>query len=215
MSESQLERLRELRLKMNKARKMNHEAVIAEDKQSKLPRNWNFREQKRKKKIDEINFKKQCKEKGLDVDKSKMLLISADILDYEETKKLKKMQDSGFKDFAQATERSYRRNVSNMKPDLEAYEEKKQILGEAAYPDLFTLPVASILPDSSDAVDNMVKDLNKQIDKRSTYHRRRRYNPEETVDFINEKNRLLNKKMEYFYGKYTKETKENLERGTN
>lgn len=49
---------------------------------------------------------------------------------------------------------------------------------------------------------------------RSKYSRRRRFDPDADVDFINEKNRKLNARLEYFYGKYTREIKQNLERGT-
>jgi len=50
--------------------------------------------------------------------------------------------------------------------------------------------------------------------KRKNYSRRRAIHQDGDVDFINERNRVFNKKLERFYGKYTQEIKDNLERGT-
>lgn len=52
-----------------------------------------------------------------------------------------------------------------------------------------------------------------RIEKRETRSRERK----EVVDdisWINEKNRVFNQKIARFYDKYTKEIRENLERGT-
>lgn len=55
---------------------------------------------------------------------------------------------------------------------------------------------------------------NRRIDKRSKYSRRRAYNDDADIDYINERNAKFNKKAERFYGKYAGEIKQNLERGT-
>lgn len=53
-----------------------------------------------------------------------------------------------------------------------------------------------------------------RIEKRAKYSRRRAYNDDSDIDYINERNAKFNKKAERFYGKYTAEIKQNLERGT-
>ncbi len=53
-----------------------------------------------------------------------------------------------------------------------------------------------------------------RIEKRSKYSRRRTFDEDEDIDYINERNMNFNKKLERFYGKYTAEIKQNLERGT-
>lgn len=53
-----------------------------------------------------------------------------------------------------------------------------------------------------------------RIDKRSKYSRRRAYNDDADIDYINERNAKFNQKAERFYGKYAGEIKQNLERGT-
>lgn len=55
---------------------------------------------------------------------------------------------------------------------------------------------------------------NRRIEKRAKYSRRRAYNDDADIDYINERNAKFNKKAERFYGKYTAEIKQNLERGT-
>ena len=60
----------------------------------------------------------------------------------------------------------------------------------------------------------MVEDTHKQIGIRSKRSRRRRFDDEADVDYINERNMKFNKKLERFYGSYTEEIKQNFERGT-
>lgn len=50
--------------------------------------------------------------------------------------------------------------------------------------------------------------------KRDQYHRRRMFDPDSEINYINERNRKFNQKLERFYGKYTEDIKEDLERGT-
>jgi len=53
-----------------------------------------------------------------------------------------------------------------------------------------------------------------RISKRGKYSRRRPFDEDADIDYINERNMKFNKKLERFYGKYTAEIKQNLERGT-
>ena len=53
-----------------------------------------------------------------------------------------------------------------------------------------------------------------RIEKRSKYSRRRPFDEEGDVDYINERNMRFNKKAARYYDKYTAEIKQNLERGT-
>ena len=51
-------------------------------------------------------------------------------------------------------------------------------------------------------------------DKRKEFSRRRRYDETQEVDFINERNQRFNKKIARAFDPYTKDIKQNLERGT-
>jgi len=53
-----------------------------------------------------------------------------------------------------------------------------------------------------------------RIAKRAKYSRRRAVDEDADIDYINERNMKFNKKLERFYGKYTTDIKQNLERGT-
>ncbi|VDN18623.1 unnamed protein product [Gongylonema pulchrum] len=50
--------------------------------------------------------------------------------------------------------------------------------------------------------------------KRDQYHRRRMFDPDAPIDYINERNRKFNQKLDRFYDKYTEDLKSDLERGT-
>ena len=67
---------------------------------------------------------------------------------------------------------------------------------------------------SHSAVQRLVDDVEKQISKRKQFSRRRDFKFDKDIDYINERNKKFNEKAERFYGKYTAEIKQNLERGT-
>ena len=62
---------------------------------------------------------------------------------------------------------------------------------------------------------NLLKnDIEQQQEKRNKFSRRRNFYEDQNVDYINERNRKFNKKLERFFGKDCAEIKANLERGT-
>lgn len=97
--------------------------------------------------------------------------------------------------------------------DMEKYEKQKQELGDAFYGGPHTI-LHGLHKDNPEAIKNMVKDIESQIERRKKYSRRRTYNDDADVDFINERNSKFNKKLERYYGEHTAEIKQNLERGT-
>lgn len=60
----------------------------------------------------------------------------------------------------------------------------------------------------------MVNELNETVERRSKFSRRRQFYEDETVSYINERNRVFNKKVARFFDPYTQELKASLERGT-
>ncbi|XP_064466939.1 pre-mRNA-splicing factor syf2-like [Ornithodoros turicata] len=210
---AQLERLRALHMRRNEARQLNHQEVVEEDRKSKLPTNWENKQKWAQYKLDEEQNYEEAKKRGEDYSRTKLLNISAEEAERLEKKKRKKNPDVGFSDYEAATVRQYQRLVKQMKPDLESYEAKKEHLGEAFFPTRDTI-IHGLHKDTKQGIDRMVEDLDKQIDKRNKYSRRRRFNDDEDIDYINERNMKFNKKLDRFYGKYTAEIKQNLERGT-
>nr|CAG4644332.1 EOG090X0ECA [Lepidurus arcticus] len=208
-----LERLKKLHQRRNEARAKNHQEVVEEDKRSKLPSNWESRKMKADWIIEKEVRVKEAEDKGLSYDRMKNLDIQAtDAEKYYRKKKLKN-PDTGFADYEQATIRHYSSLVKNIRPDKDEYEEEKAKLGDAFYAQRNTI-VHGLHVDKPEAVDRMVADLEKQIEKRNKYSRRRRHDDDADIDYINERNMRFNKKLERFYGQYTTEIKQNLERGT-
>lgn len=96
---------------------------------------------------------------------------------------------------------------------MERYEEQKAKLGDAFYAAPNTI-VHGLHKDRPEAIDNLVKSVEDQIAKKKKFSRRRTHNEDADIDYINERNAKFNKKMEGYYGEYTAEIKQNLERGT-
>ena len=212
--EDRLRKLKELTLRRNEARKLNHQEVVEEDKRNKLPANWEARKRKVDWEVAEEESRQKAEEEGEDYDKVKLLETSAVDLERADRKKKKKNPDEGFRDFQQSQLRQYTRLVKQLEPDMEVYEKQKAEYGADFYPGVNSLSYGGSGKVSKDGVERMVADLEKQIEKRSKYSRRRQFNYEDNVDYINERNMKFNKKAARFYDKYTSETKQNLERGT-
>ncbi|XP_015985326.2 pre-mRNA-splicing factor SYF2 [Rousettus aegyptiacus] len=211
--EQRLRKFRELHLKRNEARKLNHQEVVEEDKRLKLPANWEAKKARLEWELQEEEKKKECAARGEDYEKVKLLEISAEDAERWERKKKRKNPDLGFSDYAAAQLRQYHRLTKQIKPDMETYERLREKHGEEFFPTSNSLLHGTHVP-SSQEIDRMVTDLEKQIEKRDKYSRRRPYNDDADIDYINERNAKFNKKAERFYGKYTAEIKQNLERGT-
>jgi pre-mRNA-splicing factor SYF2 len=180
-----------------------------------LPKNWDIRQQKAEWLIKDKANRDAAEEKGVDYDRVKLLTVSA--MDQERTDKMKKRNrkvgDQGFADYETQTARQYQRLVKAMPPkDLQKYKEQKQDYGESYYSANPILEGKA--KDSKAAVENMVKDLEDQAEKRKKFSRRRMHNDEADIDYINEKNRRLNKKLAMYYDPFTAEIKQALERGT-
>uniref|UniRef100_A0A8B9R126 Pre-mRNA-splicing factor SYF2 n=2 Tax=Anas platyrhynchos TaxID=8839 RepID=A0A8B9R126_ANAPL len=197
----------------NEARKLNHQEVVEEDKRLKLPPNWEAKKARLEWELKVEEKKKECAARGEDYERVKLLEISAEDAERWERKKKRKNPDLGFSDYAAAQLRQYQRLTRQIKPDLEQYEKLKEQYGEALYPTSDSLLHGTHVP-TKEGIDRMVADLEKQIEKREKYSRRRPYNDDADIDYINERNAKFNKKAERFYGKYTAEIKQNLERGT-
>jgi len=187
---------------------------VEEDRKKKLPSNWEAKRQRLEREVQGQDARKEAEAAGEDYDRLKLLDISAaDAESWDRLKQRKKNPDTGFADYEQATVRQYNRLVKQIKPNMETYNQTKEKMGEAFYAGSNTI-IHGLHKDKPEAIDKMVADVEKQIAKREKYSRRRMHNDDADIDYINERNMNFNKKLERFYGKYTAETKQNLERGT-
>ncbi|EDW61244.1 pre-mRNA-splicing factor Syf2 [Drosophila virilis] len=208
-------RLLELHKQRQEARTQNHQEVVAEDARKNLPSNWEARKRQAEWLLADDKARADAEAAGKDYERLQLLKVSA--IDAERIEKKKKRKDNpdlGFSTYEAQTARQYNRLVKNMPVrDMAKYEKQKAELGEAFYGGPNTT-LHLLTKDTPSAINNMVKDLEQQIDRRKKYSRRRIYNDDADVDFINERNSKFNKKLDRFYGEHTAEIKQNLERGT-
>ncbi|XP_030387163.1 pre-mRNA-splicing factor Syf2 [Scaptodrosophila lebanonensis] len=208
-------RLLDLHKQRQEARTQNHQEVVAEDARKKLPNNWEARKRQAEWLLADDKARSEAEAAGKDYDRLKLLEVSAvDAERIEKKKKRKDNPDLGFSTYEAQTARQYTRLVKNMPArDMAKYEKQKAELGDAFYGGPHTT-LHAVTKDTPSAINNMVKDLNQQIERRKKYSRRRIYNDDADVDFINERNSKFNKKLDRFYSEHTAEIKQNLERGT-
>ncbi|CAF0823583.1 unnamed protein product [Adineta steineri] len=208
-----LARLKELHLRRNEARKLNHAEVIEEDHRKDLPTNYERRVERVKKQEEQTKRRREITDSGLDHERVEQLEWTAEDCDKWEKKRKKKNPDVGFDNYEQCTYRSYTKLTAQIKPDMEACNKQKEELGEDYYATSGSMIHGTHKP-SEKAVNRMVEDLEQQYSKRGKFSRRRAFDIDADIDYINERNRSFNKKIERYYGKYTAEIKQNLERGT-
>lgn len=210
---ARLKKFKELQFRRKESRKLNYEEVVEEDRRSKLPSNYETKNKWAQYLIEQDEKKQDAVANGLDYNRIKLLDVTAEDAEKWDRMKKKKNPDPGFSSYEDAAVRQYERLTKKFKPDMEEYEKEKEIMGDAFYPSKDTI-IHGLHKDSEENISNMVEDLEKQIDKHSKFSRRRRYNDDADINYINERNMRFNKKLERFYGQYTAEIKQNLERGT-
>ncbi|CAH8569864.1 unnamed protein product [Heterobilharzia americana] len=209
-----MEKLRELHLKVNEARKCNHQEVVEEDRRSKLPSNWETKQKRLQWEEEDEVFKIECAKQNIDPDRTRSLNVSAEIADRLEARRRKKRNtDEGFSTYADASHRKYLKMTKQIKPDLVSYQKEKEKLGELAFPTADTIGLTN-RKDPPEAVERLANQIIEQGAKRPAYSRRRPFDADADIDYINERNKRYNELLERHYGKYTAEIKQNLERGT-
>ncbi|KAF8328687.1 SYF2 splicing factor-domain-containing protein [Cantharellus anzutake] len=87
------------------------------------------------------------------------------------------------------------------------------LAAEDLYRDANTLQYGDNKP-SEEAIDRVVAKLNLDLDKRGKFSRKRLNDDEGDITYINEHNKVFNKKIARYYDKYTKEIRDSFERGT-
>lgn len=154
-------------------------------------------------------------------------------------KKAKHREDVAFQDYRQDSRKVYKRQLRELKPDLEGYEKEKMAAIEKAaksgaleiletddgelvavdkdgtfYSTADSTGFVENKPDRA-AVDRLVTDLRKAEETRLKKRRDRGKGDEDgDVTYINDKNKQFNQKLARFYNKYTAEIRDSFERGT-
>jgi len=159
-------------------------------------------------------------------------------------KRLKKKEahrdNQAFQDYRQDSRKVYKRQIRDLKPDMDEYEKEKMKAVERAAAsggleivetddgELVAVDKDGTFYSTADstgfvehkppkeAVDRMVKDLQQAEDARLRKRRERlgKDGEDGDVTYINEKNKQFNQKLARFYNKYTAEIRDSFERGT-
>jgi len=211
----------DLRLQQNACRKRNHQQVVEEDKRVNNPIAKNSREPSN-------NNTKDKKDKDEDEKEENYLLTTtaeqAEAID--KRKHRKKKGTFGWEMFNEgAHHNSYKRRLKDMenmigknaKEDYRKAPPPESIVdgvGQAIvqHPDESLYGIAH-KPDKQ-GLDRMVGELQKADERRNKFSRRRESNPSADVTYINERNKIFNKKIARAFDQYTVEIRQNLERGT-
>ncbi|KAI0059997.1 SYF2-domain-containing protein [Artomyces pyxidatus] len=91
--------------------------------------------------------------------------------------------------------------------------QQQQMAAESLYRDANSLLYADNKP-SEDAIDRVIGKINRDVDKKRKFSRKRPNEDEGDITYINEKNRVFNKKIARYFDKYTTEIRASFERGT-
>ncbi len=213
MSE-RMKKLRDLHSKRQEARQLNHAEVVEEDRRKQEPKNMEARRKRAQYILEEEKLREQCEAEGKDFEREKLKHVGADEAEaIDRRKRAKHNPDQGFSNYEAAAYRKYSQQIKQINPNMEKYDAAKETAGEAFYASSGTV-VHGVHKDTTDAIDKMAKDVEAQAAKREKYSRRRMHDDDADIDYINERNKNFNKKLERFYNDYTKDIRDNLERGT-
>lgn len=209
------EKMAELKKLRSEARKQNRAAVQEEERIATLPDNHESRQVAAQWKLDEIERKAEAAAKGDDYELVKLRNVQADRAEKLRIKKeARRDPDEGFKSWADNTSRQYRGLTKTLEPDWRAYNTERERLGHDAFYATMNTQLESNRKDNPNAKNKLAEAITQQQEKRAKYHRRRTYNEDDHINYINERNRKFNLKAERAYGQHTSEVRENLERGT-
>mmetsp|Transcript_58390 Transcript_58390/g.126320 ORF Transcript_58390/g.126320 Transcript_58390/m.126320 type:complete len:472 (+) Transcript_58390:65-1480(+) len=214
-------KLFELRLRMNQCRSANNKEVVEEQKRVADPEYAKRKAEERHKQAlekEEGATGKEGREVGQKEpragslpDGKAHLLDTLEAVEARESKKKKTDPDTfGWDVFNQdSLARAHEKRLKHLEFDQGAYDEQKQELAasNSVYAGLDFKATEAAKDRLQSAMDKMEK-------KKKDFSRRRNFVSEEDCNFINERNRFFNKKMERAFGAYTTEARQNLERGT-
>ncbi|KAG9046535.1 hypothetical protein FS837_004234 [Tulasnella sp. UAMH 9824] len=218
-------KMQQLRAKMRSTLQANRKDLVEESAKAKVTARDVARQEKQRKLAETLRQRLDAEERGEDVDRKKNWEYTIEENDEWEKRQARKKRRSNFEfnDYEDAARRRYKKDVDLLKPDLEAYQKQKEAAAGsssqalAAHQDLYRDANSLVYADhkpTEDAIDRVASKLNADIDRRRNFSKTRVNEKEGDVTYINEANRVFNKKIERYYNKYTAEIRANFERGT-
>ncbi|KAF9184171.1 hypothetical protein BGZ51_003607 [Haplosporangium sp. Z 767] len=224
-----MEKLKGLRQKLNASKQANRADMMTEHQKSKINLREEHKKERAREEAEKLMVKRDAEEAGEDYERAQFWGYSAESVErWNEKQEAKKNRmDNKFTDWDQVNHKKYLKQVGELKPNLTAYNAKKEAAmhtnedGELAvssdsgfYRDANSVAFLSDAKPNALAVDRMAADVAKQIDARTRFSKRRAHKEDEDVNYINDANQRFNQKISRFYDKYTKDIRDDFERGT-
>lgn len=231
------DRLQELEMLKNKGRGKAKTALSEETTREKegvkgvkhakvVHHTGRIKREKKEEKEREEKFKESLAAAGIDPDRYFRLHVTQETEETNDRRSKRKLESANldcvyssylayllaFGD--EAHYRAYKKRSGKIEFDREEYERQKAKLGEDFYnTNALNYGNEDIKP-SSEQLLALKQHVEEIQERRTEYSRRRKWDDNATIDFINERNRNFNAKAKRAYDKYTEEIRENLERGT-
>lgn len=98
--------------------------------------------------------------------------------------------------------------------NLKKYEEQKEKMGHKFYSGTLNADYGTNSDLDDSKVDMLIDNVRQQEARRAQFSRRRTFDDDDQIGYINERNKKFGEKMDRYYSKYTQDIKEKLERGT-
>ncbi|KAH8149239.1 uncharacterized protein LAJ45_06778 [Morchella importuna] len=231
-TQDRFERWKALKGRAKKSAEVNRKEVYAERRRQAIDPSETSRLNRRRAEAEFKLAKADAEDEGEDFERKRAwdwTVEESERWDRRVEKKKKHVEDVAFQDYTQTARKIYKKQIRELKPDMESYAADKAKLvrdgtivetedGELIaidrdgefYADADSLGFIENKP-SKQAVDRLVGDLRKAEDARMA---RRKGGDEEDVTYINDKNKQFNQKLARYYNKYTGEIRDSFERGT-
>ena len=180
-------------MKMNEAKYQNSKAAIEEENRDN---DINYRKMRRREEWEEKTKRSEAELAAKGIGKEKLYLNRTSLRKEREEKP---DQSYGWNVFGEeAYFKAYHRRCDKLEVDREKYKE------QMTNPDKVHEP-------SEQALNLLAEDIQKQEEKRSDFSRRRVYDEDRKVTYINDRNRVFNKKLDRSYGEFTAKIQTALE----
>lgn len=234
-TQDRLEKMRALRKRMAESAQANRKDLITETNLQRTSAKNAAKLERKRKQLEAMGEKTEALETGEDLERKKAWEYSIEDNEKWDKKVARKGRraDFSFTDYDDIARRKYKKDMDIFKPDHKSYNDQRKAAkgpssaliastsssaaalaaAEDLYRDANSFVYADHKP-SEDAIDRVIGKINMDIDKRSKKSRIRKDEDEGDITYINERNRMFNKKLDRFYSNQTKEIRDNFERGT-
>eukprot|EP01127_Copromyxa_protea_P009495 TRINITY_DN2246_c6_g1_i1.p1 TRINITY_DN2246_c6_g1~~TRINITY_DN2246_c6_g1_i1.p1 ORF type:complete len:268 (+),score=70.90 TRINITY_DN2246_c6_g1_i1:78-881(+) len=209
------DRLRELESLKNKGRGKGKAALNEEVVREKEGVKGRIKREKKEEKEREEKFKESLAASGIDPERYFRLHTTQETEEAAERRKKRKLAHAALDTHSLEVEyRTHKKRSAKVDFNRAEYEKQKAHLGDDFYNTNALNYGNEDLKPTEEQLYALREYVSETQERRKDYSRRRKWDDNATIDFINERNKNFNAKASRAYDKYTEEIRENLERGT-